>query len=177
MIHEQITHQPEGCFFSIISTKDWMVGSHKLNNTSSRLCEQPTVALPLLSAGILSAGLLFHAQTRHHRLAWTEKTGEDEAGGSLQAAMSRWDLFPPTTKGISHGARASSGHPATLVHSAKETRGWCANPQTSPEKDDYSCSYRLTALCSSLHSASLTMATGDTDNKGRDKRRLLIKEK
>lgn len=129
-----------GMFFSIISTKGWMVGSHKLNNTSSWLCEQSTVALPLLSASTLSAGLLFHTQTHHHHLARTEKTGEDEAGGSLQAAMSRWDLFSPTTKGISHGARASLGHPATLVHSAKETRRWRANPQTSPEKDDYSCS-------------------------------------
>lgn len=66
-----------------------MVGSHKLNNTSSRLCEQPTVALPLLSAGILSVGLLFNARTHHHHLARFEKAGEDEAGGSLQAAMSR----------------------------------------------------------------------------------------
>lgn len=64
-----------------------MVGSHKLNNTSSRLCEQPTVALPLLSAGILSGALLFHARTRHHRLAQTEKTGEDEAGGKQACTL------------------------------------------------------------------------------------------
>lgn len=83
------TSQRDGFFFPMISTKGWTVGSHKLNNTSSRLCEQPTVALPLLSASTLSVGLLFHSQTHHHHLARTEKTGEDEAGGSLQAAMSR----------------------------------------------------------------------------------------
>lgn len=177
MIHEQITYQPEGCFFSIISTKGWMVGSHKLNNTSSRLSEQPTAALPLLSAGILSVGLLFHAPAHRHHLVRIEKTGEDEAGGSLQAAVSRWDLFPPPQKGFHMVQELPRGVLRLWCILPKESRGWRANPQTSAEKDDYSRSYRLTALCSSLHSASLTMATGDTGNKGRDKRRLLIKGK
>lgn len=154
-----------------------MVGSHKLNNTSSRLCKQPTVALALLSAGILSLALLFHAQTHHHHLARSEKTGEDEAGGSLQAAMSRWDLFPPPQKGFHMVQELPRGVlrlwcvlPKKLADGAPTCRHHRRKMITAVVTD-----WQLFAVPSTRPASPWLQETLTT--KGETKRRLLIKEK